>query len=253
MVDKYAVSEMFGPTIQGEGPVIGRKTLFVRLAGCDYRCSWCDSKQTWQAPIVKTLMTSNEILNWLRRKALQTGVRTVTFSGGNPVLYDLTPIIEELHYRHPWQISVETQGSFTKSWLGLVDWLVVSPKGPSSGMITDWLALEACLHTGRRTHTYLKVVIFTDDDYAYAKDVNFRFPEYPMYLSVGTYTPERQHEGRSVQPEGIDREPVRDDTQSILDRTVTLAERVMQDKTWTTDPFVLPQYHVLLWGHRRGV
>src|SRR6056297_3563779 len=37
------VSEIFGPTIQGEGALIGVPTVFVRLGGCDYRCSWCDS------------------------------------------------------------------------------------------------------------------------------------------------------------------------------------------------------------------
>ncbi|MDF0142324.1 7-carboxy-7-deazaguanine synthase QueE, partial [Staphylococcus pseudintermedius] len=44
---KIPVLEIFGPTIQGEGRVIGRKTMFVRTAGCDFRCSWCDSKFTW--------------------------------------------------------------------------------------------------------------------------------------------------------------------------------------------------------------
>ncbi|TIU92326.1 MAG: 7-carboxy-7-deazaguanine synthase QueE, partial [Mesorhizobium sp.] len=37
------VSEIFGPTIQGEGMLIGLPTVFVRTGGCDYRCSWCDS------------------------------------------------------------------------------------------------------------------------------------------------------------------------------------------------------------------
>ena len=39
MPSKIPVLEIFGPTIQGEGRVIGRKTMFVRTAGCDYRCS----------------------------------------------------------------------------------------------------------------------------------------------------------------------------------------------------------------------
>ncbi|MED4958776.1 7-carboxy-7-deazaguanine synthase QueE, partial [Paenibacillus macerans] len=41
------VLEVFGPTVQGEGMVIGQKTMFVRTAGCDYRCVWCDSAFTW--------------------------------------------------------------------------------------------------------------------------------------------------------------------------------------------------------------
>lgn len=42
---KMPIMEIFGPTIQGEGLVIGRKTMFVRTGGCDYSCSWCDSVQ----------------------------------------------------------------------------------------------------------------------------------------------------------------------------------------------------------------
>ena len=37
------ISEIFGPTVQGEGALIGRPTVFVRTGGCDYRCSWCDT------------------------------------------------------------------------------------------------------------------------------------------------------------------------------------------------------------------
>jgi hypothetical protein len=36
-------AEIFGPTIQGEGPFIGRPTVFVRPASCDSRCNWCDT------------------------------------------------------------------------------------------------------------------------------------------------------------------------------------------------------------------
>ena len=37
------VSEIFGPTVQGEGALIGKPTVFVRTGGCDFRCSWCDT------------------------------------------------------------------------------------------------------------------------------------------------------------------------------------------------------------------
>lgn len=41
--EKLPVSEIFGPTIQGEGMAIGQKSLFLRMYGCDDHCSWCDS------------------------------------------------------------------------------------------------------------------------------------------------------------------------------------------------------------------
>lgn len=46
-VDHINLSEWFGPTIQGEGPMAGRLSSFVRLSGCNLTCSWCDSAYTW--------------------------------------------------------------------------------------------------------------------------------------------------------------------------------------------------------------
>jgi 7-carboxy-7-deazaguanine synthase len=253
------VSELFGGTIQGEGPMVGRRTLFVRFAGCDYKCSWCDSKHTWQPPIVKEMMSEEQILEWMNRKRKQTGVGSVVLSGGNPALYDLTHFINVARFGfeavdpYPWQIAVETQGSRAQTWFEWVNWLVISPKPPSSGMDTDMEALAACLRAGSLSNTYLKVVIFTDEDYEYAKVINRIWPQYPLYLSIGTFAPERGREGQSVQPKDLARDPVRDTQSAILARTTKLAERVMQDKGWANDPHVLPQMHVLMWGHLNGV
>lgn len=68
-LSKVPVLEIFGPTIQGEGMVVGQKTMFVRTAGCDYSCSWCDSSFTWDGSgkhlIVQ--MTAEEIWSELKR------------------------------------------------------------------------------------------------------------------------------------------------------------------------------------------
>ena len=55
---KLPVLEIFGPTFQGEGRAIGQKTMFVRTAGCDYHCDWCDSAFTWDGSEKPTRMTS---------------------------------------------------------------------------------------------------------------------------------------------------------------------------------------------------
>lgn len=68
---KIPVLEIFGPTIQGEGRVIGRKTMFVRTAGCDYRCSWCDSSFTWDGSMKDEIqmMTAEEIMTDFMKSA----------------------------------------------------------------------------------------------------------------------------------------------------------------------------------------
>src|SRR3954466_14265349 len=86
-LSKLPVMEIFGPTIQGEGMVVGQKTMFVRTAGCDYSCSWCDSSFTWDGTgkhLIKQ-MEPEEI--WAELKELGgEGFSFVTISGGNPAL-----------------------------------------------------------------------------------------------------------------------------------------------------------------------
>lgn len=80
---KLPVLEIFGPTFQGEGRAIGQKTMFVRTAGCDYHCDWCDSAFTWDGSEKPTRMTADEVIEAL--DALGT-YDYVTLSGGNPAL-----------------------------------------------------------------------------------------------------------------------------------------------------------------------
>ena len=45
--DILLVNEIFGPTFQGEGPSLGRQATFLRLAMCNLKCTWCDTRYTW--------------------------------------------------------------------------------------------------------------------------------------------------------------------------------------------------------------
>src|ERR1700742_2333619 len=85
MTARIRISEIFGPTIQGEGPLIGRPTVFVRTAGCDYRCAWCD---TLYAVLPEyhdqwTFMTPEDIMARVNDLAGDQPV-LVSLSGGNP-------------------------------------------------------------------------------------------------------------------------------------------------------------------------
>ena len=67
---KLRISEIFGPTIQGEGALIGKPTVFVRAGGCDYRCSWCDTLYAVDSQFRKdwTPMTTDEV--WVQVQKL---------------------------------------------------------------------------------------------------------------------------------------------------------------------------------------
>lgn len=122
------ISEIFGPTVQGEGALIAKPTVFVRTGGCDFRCSWCDTlyallpeyRHDW-AP-----MTPEDIL--ARIEQLTGGKPIlVTISGGNPAIQPLGRLIalgKERHHR----FAMETQGSVSDDWFANLDWLVLSPK-----------------------------------------------------------------------------------------------------------------------------
>src|SRR6478609_725937 len=84
---KIPVMEIFGPTIQGEGMVIGQKTMFVRTAGCDYSCSWCDSAFTWNGTGKNDIKMLEAEEIWEDLKQIGgNNFSFVTISGGNPAL-----------------------------------------------------------------------------------------------------------------------------------------------------------------------
>src|SRR6185312_15350543 len=86
--------------------------------------------------------------------------------------------------------ALETQGSVSKSWFSDLDWLILSPKPPSSTVTTDWDGFDACLAAANGVpHCALKIVIFDDADYTYARQATSRYPALPVYLQVGNPVP----------------------------------------------------------------
>lgn len=88
MEHKYKVAEIF-TSINGEGTRAGELAVFVRLCGCNLRCSYCDTMWVNSEDAPHSEMTADEI----RKAVLETGVRNVTLTGGEPLR---TPYIKEL-------------------------------------------------------------------------------------------------------------------------------------------------------------
>ncbi|WP_050603744.1 7-carboxy-7-deazaguanine synthase QueE [Ruegeria sp. 6PALISEP08] len=229
------IAEIFGPTIQGEGALIGQPTVFVRTGGCDFRCAWCDSlhavdtayRHDWKAMETEAV--------WSEVQRLSGGQPlTVSLSGGNPAIQDFAPLIQR-GTRAGYRFACETQGSVAKPWFADLSMLVLSPKPPSSGEVMDWDAFDACLAV-RPAQTALKIVIFNDTDFQWAKDVAARYPDLPLYLQPGN--PE-------TDPDlPVDLTQATERLEWLIDKTLGLG--------WFA-PRILPQLHVLVWGNKRGV
>jgi len=150
MSDRIRVAEIFGPTIQGEGALIGLPTIFVRTGGCDYRCSWCDSLHAVDAAYRDSWapMAASEVMAEVER--LSGGQpMMVTLSGGNPAIQPLGPLIRQGRAKG-YRFALETQGSVARGWFADLDMLVLSPKPPSSGMEVDWALLGRCVEAAER-------------------------------------------------------------------------------------------------------
>lgn len=237
------VSEAFGPTIQGEGSVIGKPTVFVRTGGCEYRCSWCDTlyavlpehKSEW------TPMTAEQIMLEVKRLSGDRPI-LVTLSGGNPAIQPLEELID-LGHADGYTFAIETQGSVAQHWFAKLDYVTLSPKPPSSKQVTRWERLDRCISYAQAdsrdggTKICLKIVIFDDEDFAYARYVAERYPTIPMYLQAGNHTP--PHVAAEV------------DIPGVLRRMDWLIQRVVEEQWYSVT--VLPQLHTLLWSNKRGV
>lgn len=122
------ISEIFR-SIQGEGKWSGVPATFIRVQGCEYSCRWCDT--TYARTVTPEMRLGlDEILDQIR--LLGRGSSLVVLTGGNPALYNLKDLVDELH-RGGRDIQVETQGATFQPWLRRC-WVTIAPKGPSSGM-----------------------------------------------------------------------------------------------------------------------
>lgn len=241
MGKKIGVLEIFGPTIQGEGMVAGQKTVFVRTYGCDYRCDWCDSKFTWDGSQKPTMKTPLEIVEEVEKLSKPNGNKHVTLSGGNPALYKevMAELLKQLH-EQGYKVSLETQGSIWRDWFVDIDELTFSPKPPSSLMKLDELKFKEIIDkcVGWGINYSIKVVVFNDKDFEWAKRIHsfFPSPSHQWFLQVGN---------TDVVENG-------DISSRLLEDYDWLCEKVINENEFAhVRP--LPQLHTLIWGNKQGV
>ena len=141
--------EMFY-SLQGEGYHQGRAAYFIRLAGCDVGCVWCDVKESWDAS-KHPVLSIEEIVT----SALAHPARLAIITGGEPLLYNLDALTTALK-KAGFEINMETSGSSPMS--GKWDWVCLSPK-----------KFKAPLTESIAAASELKVVIFNKHDFEWAE------------------------------------------------------------------------------------
>ena len=146
---QYPVMEMFY-SLQGEGYHQGKAAYFIRLAGCDVGCVWCDVKESWDAS-KHPVLSIDEIVS----SALAHPGRLAIITGGEPLLYNLEALTTALK-KAGFNVNIETSGSSPMS--GNWDWVCLSPK-----------KFKAPLNESIAAASELKVVIFNKHDFEWAE------------------------------------------------------------------------------------
>jgi organic radical activating enzyme len=163
-------------SLQGEGYHQGKAAFFIRLAGCDVGCVWCDVKDSWDASKHPILSVEDIVAT-----AAAHPSRIAIVTGGEPLLHQLDPLTTALRAAG-FQTHIETSGSSPMS--GSWDWVCLSPK-----------KFKAPLPESVKAADELKVVVFNKSDFDWANsfvnDVNTDCKKYlqPEWEKSDAMTP----------------------------------------------------------------
>ena len=136
-------------TLQGEGAHSGKAAYFIRLAGCDVGCVWCDVKESWDAEGYPVLTAED-----LAKRAAEHPSEIVVITGGEPAMYDLSDLCDALHAVGK-KVHIETSGAHPIR--GSFDWITFSPK-----------KFKAPLPESAAKADELKVIVFNKSDFQWA-------------------------------------------------------------------------------------
>lgn len=145
------IVEIF-PSIQGEGHYAGTPACFVRIAGCNVECSWCDTKNSWSKedhPVYSVDRITEQVRKWY--------IPMVVITGGEPLMYDLTELTTQLN-QEGYKTLLETSGVYklTGKW----DWICLSPKPHKSSQSDIY-----------KSANELKIVINNIEDIEWAETI----------------------------------------------------------------------------------
>lgn len=238
------VSEAFGPTIQGEGPYIGRPCYFLRLHHCPTKCPGCDSFYTWDGSEKGERKTLSDIAAFFKKANTENPHAGLVLTGGEPLLhYKNTEFINVMKKFQGWQ-SLETSGFVGKTltynelkpFCKLFDSVSLSPK------------ITPCLH-GQFSFTRLTENVDTFlqvyqselcDDLFFKFVVRDELDETAVMMFLDRYPEARRLHSVYLMPYGQER----DEILRSCERIIPFAAK---------EGFIItPRLHSLIWGKERN-
>jgi len=161
------INEIFH-SIQGESTFAGRPCVFVRLAGCNLRCTYCDTRYAYDGG---RSMEIPEII----ALAKGFGCSLIEITGGEPLLQQETPALTGVLLENGYRVLVETNGSYDIACLDPACIKILDIKCPGSGEAhrCDMANLNRLSPSDQ-----VKFVITSREDYRYAKNVMQGVPQH---------------------------------------------------------------------------
>ncbi|MCH8979812.1 MAG: 7-carboxy-7-deazaguanine synthase QueE [Armatimonadetes bacterium] len=227
------IAEMFS-SVQGEGLWAGTPSVFVRVSGCNLRCTWCDTPYaSWkpEGPTRQVEEIATEVVQLAKGK-----VEHVVLTGGEPMLFaPIVPLAERLK-EHGFTITVETAGTVYRDLP--CDLMSVSPKLANS--TPDDQAWR-----GRHEKTRTNIEVLTKLVENYTHQLKFvadpdQGDDLPEIEALLARLPKIEPDRVLLMPEGTDAE--------TLDRRTKLLIPEARKRGWG----ISPRLHIELFGNTRG-
>jgi len=223
------VNEIF-KSIQGEGPNFGKPAIFLRTAQCNLKCTWCDTKYTWDWENYDFTKEVKEIpIDEIKEKILDLEIKHLVITGGEPLLQqdDLADLLSFL--KPDFYVEVETNCTIlpNKMLTDLVDQWNVSPKTENSGNPLELYENNECYYFfANQENCFFKYVVENESD----------IPEIKKFVTKYN----------------IPKKRVQLMTQASTKQEISMREKSISELAKFNNFAFSPRLHVAMWGSQRG-
>lgn len=223
------ISEIF-ESIQGEGTNAGKESIFIRTAICNLKCSWCDTKYTWDWEHFDYDIEVHEMsIDQIKQKLENFTSKNIVITGGEPLLQQEDLILLLTSLQKKFFIEIETNGTILPmtELIPLIDQWNVSPKTSNSNNLIEQCEISNCYNFfSNNSKSYFKFIIDTESD---VSEINELVKKYDIDKSKIIFMPQA-----STQDDLISKES--------LMKSICKKNQVMLSS----------RLHVLKWGNARG-